>query len=318
MSFAQLKAKLARGNSMSSSKHDEPLTKEQEDAKVAELRASLGPLSERAALFCTDDTLHRYLRARSWNMKKAEKMLRDTITWRAEYRPEDIKWEEVSHEAESGKMYRTPYTDKFNRTVLVMRPGRENTSNHETQIRYLVYCLERSILALPPGGEQMVWFIDYNGWTLKNSPPLKTARETLHILQNHYPERLGFAICHNPPKVFQSFWQLVQPFVDPKTHKKIKFCYDNDPSTMKIISDLFDLDKLETIFGGRSTWTYDQESYGKVMKQEDLHAEQLYGPPPPPSGVRQIPDVASLKINHHSSPSLDSSSYSSAPPKLPA
>jgi hypothetical protein len=31
------------------------------------------------------------------------------------------------------------------RTILVMRPGKENTKNHEGQIRYLVFCLEAAL-----------------------------------------------------------------------------------------------------------------------------------------------------------------------------
>ena len=60
--------------------------------QVKELREALGPLTGRAAIFCTDDCLRRYLRARNWNVHNAEKMLRDTLAWRNEYRPEEITW----------------------------------------------------------------------------------------------------------------------------------------------------------------------------------------------------------------------------------
>lgn len=53
----------------------------------------------------------------------------------------------------------------------------------------------------------MVWLIDFQGWTM-SCISVKAARETAHILQNHYPERLGVGILYNPPKVFESFWTV--------------------------------------------------------------------------------------------------------------
>jgi hypothetical protein len=71
-------------------------TKEQlEDehtAKIVELRKVLGPLEGHIAIFCSDDCLVRYLKARNWNVKAAEKMLKNTIKWREAYKPEEIRW----------------------------------------------------------------------------------------------------------------------------------------------------------------------------------------------------------------------------------
>jgi len=81
----------------------------------------------------------------------------------------------------------------------------QNTSSMDGQIKQLVYTLENAILNLPPGQEQMVWLIDFHGWGVKHSTPIKTAREIANILQNHYPERLHAGILFNPPRVFQAF-----------------------------------------------------------------------------------------------------------------
>jgi hypothetical protein len=55
--------------------------------------------------------------------------------------------------------------------------------------------------------EKMVWLTDFQGWSL-GSTPLKVTRETVSVLQDCYPERLGLAILYNPPRVFESFWKV--------------------------------------------------------------------------------------------------------------
>jgi hypothetical protein len=84
----------------------------------------------------------------------------------------------------------------------------QNTISHDGQIRFLVYVLENALYNLSEGQEKMVWLIDFTGWTMENATPMKTARESVNILQNHYPERLAIAFLFNPPKVFEFFWKV--------------------------------------------------------------------------------------------------------------
>lgn len=83
----------------------------------------------------------------------------------------------------------------------------QNSKSAKGQIKYLVYCMENAILNLGPGQSQMVWLIDYDGYKLSNVS-LAVSKETAHILQDHYPERLGLAILYNPPKFFEPFWKV--------------------------------------------------------------------------------------------------------------
>eukprot|EP00897_Mesotaenium_endlicherianum_P002800 jgi/Mesen1/2548/ME000162S01675 len=278
----------------------EPATTQEFNAKVAELRAAVQPLQGPLATFCSDACLARFLRARNWNVKKATKMLKDTLAWRAQYKPEEIRWEEVAKEAETGKLYRTNFLDKKGQSVLVMAPGRQNTNTHDTQIRHLVYCLENATICLPPGTERMVWLIDFRGWTLRMSPPLKTSRETLNILQNHYPERLDVALLYNPPAVFEAFWTLIKPFMDPKTFRKVKFLYSSTANTHKLLDEHFDLDTLEQAFGGRSTWQYDHAAYGAMMREDDLKTAQLWKLPSAAAATAPAaaPNGVTAKVAH--------------------
>jgi len=68
---------------------------------------------------------------------------------------------------------------------------------------------------------KMTWIIDFVGFSLFNQPPWKTSKETLDILQSHYPERLANALLYDPPFIFRAFWAAIKPFIDPKTKKKV-------------------------------------------------------------------------------------------------
>ncbi|KAL5565546.1 hypothetical protein UlMin_028710 [Ulmus minor] len=153
--------------------------------------------------YCTDACLGRYLEARNWNLNKSKKMLEETIKWRSTYKPEEIQWDEVSHEGETGKLYPANFHDRQGRSVLILRPEKQ-----------VIYILENAILNISEDQEQMAWLMDFTGWTLSTSVPIKSARETIHILQNHYPERLDVAFLYNPPRIFEAFWKIVKYFLD--------------------------------------------------------------------------------------------------------
>ncbi|KAI7754254.1 hypothetical protein M8C21_018013 [Ambrosia artemisiifolia] len=195
-------------------------------------------------------------------------MLEASLIWRMNYKPEEIRWEHVAAEAATGKLYRSSFLDKQGRSVLVMRPRCQNSKSTRAQIKYLVYCMENAIFHLPPEQEQMVWLIDFHGFSMSNIS-LKTTKETAHVLQDHYPERLGLAILYNPPKFFEPFWKVVKPFLEPKTTSKVKFIYSDDPTTKSYMESLFYIDKLESSFGGRNLAKFDVRTYAIRMKDDD-------------------------------------------------
>ncbi|XP_026659316.2 phosphatidylinositol transfer protein 3 [Phoenix dactylifera] len=248
-----------------------------QEAKINELRVAIGPLSGRSIQYCTDACLRRYLEARNWDADKSKKMLEETLKWRSTYKPEEIRWDEIASEGETGKVYRANFHDREGRTVLVMKPAKQNTASHDNQLRHLVYLLENAILNLPEGQEQMLWLIDFTGWSLSNSVPTKTARETANILQNHYPERLTAAFLYNPPRIFEAFWKIVKYFLDPKTFQKVKFVYPKKEESMELFRRYFDVEILPVEFGGKSKVQYDHEEFSKLMLKDDIKSASIWG-----------------------------------------
>ncbi|KAJ4851193.1 hypothetical protein Tsubulata_017226 [Turnera subulata] len=60
--------------------------------QINEVRKILGPSADKLPVLCSDASIFRYLRARSWNTKKAAKMLKETLRWRLGFKPEMIRW----------------------------------------------------------------------------------------------------------------------------------------------------------------------------------------------------------------------------------
>ena len=71
-------------------------------------------------------------------------MLKDTLAWRHTYGPHRITPEEVAHESTTGKIYVNGH-DRSGRPVLILCPGRENTSDADSQrTAVAVYALSRA------------------------------------------------------------------------------------------------------------------------------------------------------------------------------
>ncbi|KAI5407949.1 uncharacterized protein LOC127084185 isoform X2 [Lathyrus oleraceus] len=252
----------------------EKMSQEQQ-AKIIEVRKLIGILSEKETVYCTDATISRYLKSQNWNVKKASQMLKQSLKWRREYKPEEIRWDEVSKEAEIGKMYRANYCDKHGRPVIIMRTDRENSKSLKEEIKHFVYCMENAVLNLPPLQEQVVWLVDFHGFNLSNVS-FKITREISHILQKYYPQRLGLAIMYDAPGIFQPFFAMVKVLLESESYKKVKFVYSNDQNTKKIMEGLFDMDQLEPAFGGKNDTEFDMNKYAKRMKEEDNKMHSLW------------------------------------------
>ncbi|RKO85896.1 CRAL-TRIO domain-containing protein [Blyttiomyces helicus] len=172
--------------------------------------------------FCDDACLLRYLRATRWIVEHSAKRLEATLAWRLDYKPHLITPEEVEPEALTGKEYLCGF-DLAGRPLLFLVPRNENTKTYDRQVRFVVWNLERTIRAMPPGIEHLTLVIDYENMSMFNAPPLSISKRVLSIIGDHYPERLGVSFVINPSWYLWGFFKLIGPFLDPVTRAKIRF-----------------------------------------------------------------------------------------------
>lgn len=72
-------------------------------------------------------------------------MLKDTLKWREQYKPEDITWDDIKSEAALNKVTILDQPDKDGRPVVFMRPRNERqSSDNELKLKYVVYIMENA------------------------------------------------------------------------------------------------------------------------------------------------------------------------------
>lgn len=220
--------------------------------------------SEKAWL--TRECILRYLRATKWEVDEAISRIEGTIAWRRGFGIVDgsLSSELVAPEDETGKQVILGY-DNDSRPCLYLKPGRQNTKTSFRQVQHLVFMLERVIDFMPSGQDSLALLIDFKqhdkvGDVKMHSskiPPVQTGRQVLHILQTHYPERLGRALLTNIPWLGWTFLKIIYPFIDPLTREKLVF---DEPFAKYCPKSQLDKD-----FDGDVNFEYKHEIYWPKM-----------------------------------------------------
>ncbi|KAI9852518.1 MAG: hypothetical protein M1824_001867 [Vezdaea acicularis] len=221
------------------------------------------PITEDERMWLTQECLLRYLRASKWNIDEASKRLLATLTWRREYGVANITADYISIESETGKQFILGY-DNAARSCLYMVPSKQNTDRTPRQIQHLVFMLERTIDLMPPGQDTLAILINFKNMSSGQGATVAQGRETLNILQNHYPERMGRALVINLPWVVWVFFKAITPFIDPNTKEKIVF---NDDLRKHVPQS-----QLWTNLGGDCNFEYDHKIYWPALN--NLAAEK--------------------------------------------
>lgn len=207
-------------------------------------------------MWLTRECIYRYLRASKWNEAQAATRLQATLIWRREYGVESHTADYISEENETGKQFILGY-DNEGRPCLYLNPHKQNTKKSDKQIQHLVYMLECSIDLMPPGQETLAILVNFKDTRKGDGATVGQGRQTINILQNHYPERLGRACVQDTPWIIWGFFKLINPFIDPLTREKMKF----DADLRLVVPP----EHLLKRFGGNVEFVYEHGSYWPAM-----------------------------------------------------
>lgn len=235
--------------------------------------AASHPILPEERAWLTKECFLRYLRATKWKVDAAIKRIEETLIWRRTFgvvyvpgHTEDEKFitkELVEVENETGKNLMIGY-DNDNRPCLYLRNGYQNTNASMRQVQHLVFMLERIIQFMPPGQDTLALMTDFKAAPehLKLSakfPSISTSKQVLHILQHHYPERLGKGLFTNIPWIGYTFFKVVGPFIDPYT--RLKTIYDQP------FENFVPKEQLDKEFNGLLDFEYKHDVYWPEMNK---------------------------------------------------
>lgn len=225
------------------------------------------PLTDSEKAWLTRECFLRYLRATKWEEKEAIDRVELTLAWRRQFgiagfldAENEVNGTLCSPENETGKEVILGF-DNDSRPCLYLKPGRQNTKTSQRQVQHLVYMLENVIAFMPSGQDSLALLIDFKhlpvGTVSNKIPPVNTGRQVLHILQTHYPERLGKALLTNIPLLAWTFLKIIHPFIDPLTREKLVF---DQP-----FPNYVPVSQLDKDFGGEVDFEYDHSKYWHEM-----------------------------------------------------
>lgn len=109
------------------------------------------------------------------------------------------------------------------------------------------------------------------GYSPRNSPPFAVTKQSISILQNHYPERLGYAIVAKPPCIFKLAWNALYPFLDTATRQKIMFV-NCGSDVVKSLHGVLGVECIDVSMGGSRPGVFDLKRYAeRMMKLQSMH-----------------------------------------------
>lgn len=240
------------------------------------------PITDQEKAWLTKECFLRYLRATKWKTASAIKRIEETIVWRRTFGvveipdhtdpKKKITADLVEPENLTGKNLIVGY-DNDNRPCLYLRNGYQNTSASIRQVQHLVFMLERVIQYMPPGQDTLALLIDFKAAPASMNlsskfPSLSISKQVLHILQNHYPERLGRGLFTNIPWIGYTFFKVVGPFIDPYT--RLKTIYD------KPFENFVPKEQLDKEFNGMLDFEYIHDVYWKSMNEIAEQKRAIY------------------------------------------
>ncbi|CAD5120719.1 DgyrCDS9283 [Dimorphilus gyrociliatus] len=232
-----------------------------------------------------DFYLLKWLKARNFNISKAQIMIRKSLLWRKEFEIDDLvekfKPSEVLLNYIPGG---TTGFDRNNRPIYLLTAKDldlegifQSVTKTELQKFFLLkmeqfrqICVEESE-RLNVRIDQAVGIADLNGLTLKQFfvPGINQVYDILKLYEANYPEFLGAFYVVNAPRIFPIIFNVVKPIMSEDTKQKIHI-YGRDWKE-KIIGVHINEDQLPLGWGGTQIdrdgdeWCRSKVVYGSTV-----------------------------------------------------
>ncbi|KAE8634037.1 hypothetical protein XENTR_v10002181 [Xenopus tropicalis] len=225
------------------------LSPKQEEALV-KFRENVKDLMPRLPPFSQDDYfLLRWLRARSFNLQKAENMLRKNVEFRKQMDSDNVleKWQppEVvqkylsgglcGHDREDSPIWYDVIGPLDPKGLLFSASKQDLMKTKMRDCEVLHHACRMQSEKLGKRVEDVVMIYDVEGLGLKHlwKPAVELYGEILQMFEDNYPEALKRLFVIKAPKLFPVAYNLIKHFLSEDTRRKIMVLGDNWQDVLK-------------------------------------------------------------------------------------
>ncbi|KAF0688257.1 Aste57867_20127 [Aphanomyces stellatus] len=183
----------------------------------------------------TDDYLMSVMNVPGRAMQYAADKLNRIITWRKEYRANDITYDEVGGQMATCSMYWFGY-DYDNRPILWLRPKKKNWAkmNNDLEVRANVFILELAVRKfMPPGISAFTLILDCKDVGYRETD-LSLTKTLVQVTTGNYPDRIGCIGIGPLTMLVKALTRVLAPLLPPRLRDKARFM-DNPFQTLSDI-----------------------------------------------------------------------------------
>jgi len=244
------------------------------DWKVANPKAASVENSRGA---CDEDRLKiiylKFLRARQFDLDQAFKLYSNFLTWKHDFQGigvNNIKVNSVMNEIKTGKCFSYGYC-RGGRPIIWIKfhLHKKSQSDPQEAERFIAWFFESAkYLPREEPIETTTVVIDLSNIGRENMD-MTVARHWMDMLGSRYPECLGKGLLLNAPWIFSAFWNVLKPFIDPRTFKKLQWVNSSD------LSKHIDEDNILKEYGGKGEY---------VLERDPIYSQHVALSSPKPSG----------------------------------
>ncbi|XP_050230918.1 CRAL-TRIO domain-containing protein YKL091C-like [Mercurialis annua] len=207
------------------------MEKSQEIA-VTQLRKSIETLSSSSTEKYGDETLMRFLIARSMDPEKAAKMFVHWQKWRVSFVPNGfISESEIEDELGSRKAFLQGFSVEGFPVFIIKLKLHIPSKDHLQFKKYVVHLLDKIIASSfkgrEIGNEKLIAIVDLQHISYKNIDT-RGFIAGFQCLQAYYPERLAKLYFLHMPRFFVGVWKMISRFLEKATLEKIMIVHNEE------------------------------------------------------------------------------------------
>ncbi|CAG7732529.1 unnamed protein product [Allacma fusca] len=215
-----------------------------------------------------DVNLIRWIRAREFNLTKAEDMLRKAIQWREENDMDNIMAVKMPQYLLDELPFIVAGHDKQGSIICIIPLGQWDIKKvledgyRDTAMQYQLQLLERGFRYMKSRSTnkklhtQFIVIFDFDKFSVSqvmSKQAVGFMMDSLRIFEARYPETMKAAYAVNAPKIFELLWTCLKPLLTQHTLSKCSIYGGNAEQWKKALLQNIDFKDLPSRFGGTNT-----------------------------------------------------------------